>query len=65
MCKDVKCLCGAEYKQVDLSESKGWFTCPKCGCVTKPLASVSPYRPTSIPEFDMQSLATAFKEKKA
>ena len=64
MYKDVKCLCGAEFNQVDLSESKGWFTCPKCGCVTKPLATVSPYRPTAIPEFDMQSLAAAFKEKK-
>ena len=64
MCKDVKCLCGAVIEQVNLSETNGWLKCPKCGCVTKPLASVSPYRPTAIPEFDMQSLAAAFKEKK-
>lgn len=64
MCKDVKCLCGAVIEQVNLSETNGWLKCPKCGCVTKPLTTVSPYRPTAIPEFDMQSLAAAFKEKK-
>ena len=64
MCKDVKCLCGAVIEQVNLEETNGWLKCPKCGCVTKPLTSVSPYRPTAIPEFDMQSLAAAFKEKK-
>ena len=64
MYKDVKCLCGAVIEQVNLEETNGWLKCPKCGCVTKPLTSVSPYRPTAIPEFDMQSLAAAFKEKK-
>ena len=64
MCKDVKCLCGAVIEQVNLVETNGWLKCPKCGCVTKPLATVYPYRPTAIPEFDMQSLAAAFKEKK-
>ena len=64
MCKDVKCLCGAVIEQVNLSETNGWRNCPICVCVTKPLATVSPYRPTAIPEFDMQSLAAAFKEKK-
>ena len=65
MCKDVKCLCGAEFNQVDLSESQGWFTCPKCGCTTNQLTKFSTFRPATIPEFDMQSLAAAFKEKKA
>ena len=64
MCKDVKCLCGAIIEQVDLSKMDGWLKCPKCGCVTKPMVSVPTYRPTAIPEFDMQSLAAAFKVKK-
>jgi hypothetical protein len=64
MCKDVKCLCGAIIEQVDLSKTDGWLKCPKCGCVTKPMVSVPTYRPTAIPEFDMQSLAAAFKVKK-
>ena len=31
MLKNVKCLCGAEFNQVDLTATDGWFTCPKCG----------------------------------
>ena len=64
MRKDVKCLCGAVIEQVNLGETGGWLKCPKCGCVTKPLYTVSTVRPAAIPEFDMQSLAAAFKEKK-
>ena len=64
MCKEVKCLCGAVIEQVNLGETGGWLKCPKCGCVTKPFYTVSTVRPAAIPEFDMQSLAAAFKEKK-
>jgi predicted nucleic acid-binding Zn-ribbon protein len=64
MLKDVKCLCGAEFNQVDLTATDGWFTCPKCGCSTKPYVRREPMFQSAIPVFDMKSLVQAVKEQK-
>ena len=49
MLKDVKCLCGAEFSQVDLTATDGWFTCPKCGCSTKPYVRRQPVFQELVP----------------
>ena len=64
MLKDVKCLCGAEFQQVDLTKTDGWFTCPKCGCTTKRYIPKEPALRRPIPEYDMNSLVKTIKEKK-
>ena len=64
MLKDVKCLCGAEFSQVDLTATDGWFTCPKCGGSTKPYVCRQPVFQAAIPVFDMKSLVQAVKEQK-
>ena len=65
MLRDVLCLCGAEFAGVNLEETDGWFTCPICGCTTKPCVRRIPLRiRRKMEEFSLESLVTAVKEKR-
>ena len=65
MLREVLCLCGADFAGVNLEETDGWFTCPLCGCTTKPYVrrTLLSLR-QKMKEFSLESLVTAVKEQR-